>query len=271
MLLWGPDWNTVSEQDYLGNLEGLAAGLGHEPQDTWSTILSQYTDGTGFPAFFNPVYMGVWNDTSTPPNLPFMLDAGTSCGEDFVNSSGIYDGLNMVFGHEYAETVTDPDPYTGWVDQNDPYGGEIGDKCAWGGEAWGGHDPYGNVLFWTGNYAMQSLWNNASGSCTLDRGISDQVSVTSPGNQASLSTQQVDLVVQGSSSGGNQLELHATGLPPGLGTSASGNTLAIRGEPAGASGIFHVTIQTADTTGSVPAPTSFTWTVLPVCTPKVCP
>jgi hypothetical protein len=105
-------------------------------------------------------------------NLPYTLDAGPNCGENFVNSgtAGLYDGFSIVGGHEYAETITDPQPDSGWFDANDNVsGGEIGDKCAWGGELWGplGSDPYGNVTLSTGSFAMQSLWSNANGACAM--------------------------------------------------------------------------------------------------------
>jgi serine protease len=102
-------------------------------------------------------------------NLPYLLDSGTGCGENFINSgsAGTDDGFSMIGGHEYAESVTDPLPQTGWIDQNDPYGGEIGDKCVWGGGNWGGHDPYGDVGLSTGSFAMQSLWSNAANECVM--------------------------------------------------------------------------------------------------------
>jgi hypothetical protein len=43
-------------------------------------------------------------------NLPYITDAGASCGQDFVNSNGTLDGVSIVEGHEYAETVTDQNP-----------------------------------------------------------------------------------------------------------------------------------------------------------------
>ena len=43
-------------------------------------------------------------------NLPYIPDAGTGCGQNFVNSgsAGTLDGVSIVEGHEYAETITDP-------------------------------------------------------------------------------------------------------------------------------------------------------------------
>lgn len=104
--------------------------------------------------------------------IPYMPDAGATCGENSVNSgtAGILDGSTIVTGHELAELTTDavPSIQRAWQDSS---GNEIGDKCAW--------YNLGNVTFSNGSsYAMQPLWsNNASGcvmqttaaaACTLD-------------------------------------------------------------------------------------------------------
>ena len=89
-------------------------------------------------------------------NLPYMTDAGTSCGKDFVNPAprGDTDGITIVGGHEYAETVTDPGAGSGWIDAS---GGENGDKCAWISS---GQGKATNIQLGTGAYAVQSLWSN---------------------------------------------------------------------------------------------------------------
>jgi len=57
-------------------------------------------------------------------NMPYTMDLGTSCGQNFVNSgsAGNLDGYTMVEGHEYSETITDQNPAGGWTDTsgNDP-------------------------------------------------------------------------------------------------------------------------------------------------------
>lgn len=103
-------------------------------------------------------------------NLPYLLDAGGNCGENFINpgGGGSHDGLSIVGGHEYAESITDPLPATGWIDLSDNVsGGEIADKCAWGGEPFGVFDPAGDVTLLTGSFAMQSLWSNTAGGCVM--------------------------------------------------------------------------------------------------------
>ena len=92
-------------------------------------------------------------------NLPYITDAGSSCGSNFVNAgaAGTTDGITIVGGHEYAEAVTDPDVSTGWIDAS---GAENGDKCAWVSSGSGASK---NISLSTGSFPVQSLWSNASG------------------------------------------------------------------------------------------------------------
>jgi len=100
-------------------------------------------------------------------NMPYITDAGTSCGANFVNSgsAGLTDGITIVGGHEFAETETDIFPSTGWLDSS---GSEIGDKCAWISS---GQGAAADITLSTGTFAVQSLWSNAfnsgAGGCVL--------------------------------------------------------------------------------------------------------
>jgi serine protease len=105
-------------------------------------------------------------------NLPYVTDVGASCGENFVNktgTSGRLDGVTIVEGHEYAETISDQNPPGGWVDTG---GEENADKCAWISTGTGAS---ANVQFATGSFAMQSTWaNDASsgqGGCIMSHAI----------------------------------------------------------------------------------------------------
>ncbi|MBV8602996.1 MAG: hypothetical protein JO359_15645 [Candidatus Eremiobacteraeota bacterium] len=91
-------------------------------------------------------------------NLPYMTDAGQGCGMNAVNSgsAGLLDGVSIVAGHEVAESETDPEPSSGWLDRS---GSEIGDKCAWINMA--------DTTLSTGNFAVQPLWSNAKSGCVL--------------------------------------------------------------------------------------------------------
>src|SRR5215472_11716935 len=69
LLLWGPAWSTNSGEEASARfLENFYAGLGVQPQDNWSTITSQYGDGSGSPTFSGSVYEGASQDTGTPPS-----------------------------------------------------------------------------------------------------------------------------------------------------------------------------------------------------------
>lgn len=109
-------------------------------------------------------------------NMPYVLNMGTNCGENSVNTDyfrGRLDGFTIVLGHEIEETVTDPGAEDvingqnlgGWFDYS---GYENGDKCAWVGYT-GVASPSvlpGGLADITGNdgkqYAVQSLWSNES-------------------------------------------------------------------------------------------------------------
>jgi serine protease len=91
-------------------------------------------------------------------NLPYIPDAGANCGANIIGApsdeSGADEGVTIVGGHEYGESVTDPNPNTGW--DNGTYG-EIGDICAWTNIQ---NDPFGSF-----SYTSQPMYSNASSSC----------------------------------------------------------------------------------------------------------
>jgi serine protease len=91
--------------------------------------------------------------------LPYIHDAGTSCGLDFVNSgsAGTLDGVSIVGGHEMAEALTDPAPCTGWCTSG---GSETGDLCAWSSLS-------GDISESTGTFAVQPLYSDSAGGCVM--------------------------------------------------------------------------------------------------------
>jgi serine protease len=197
-----------------------------------------------------------WHSFSNEPytNLPYLLDAGTACGEGFVNSGGTHDGFSIVGGNEYAETITDPD-LTGWYDPNDLAYADIAGKCTWDSHS---H----NVLLTTGEFAMQPLWSNNADECVmLIGGGTDQVVVANPGNQSTYQNSALSLYISGTSSGQHPLTWTATGLPAGLsiGPSGTGPGL-ISGKITAAPGTYNVSVQASDSTGAF-GWYPFTWTV----------
>lgn len=118
--------------------------------------------GTQYCAWHSSTSSSVGNVAYT--NLPYITDAGASCGADF-NGLGSTAGVTIVEGHEMAETITDQFPSTGWLDSS---GSEIGDKCAWISS---GQGASAYVSLSTGTFPVQSLWSNAFnsgvGGCVL--------------------------------------------------------------------------------------------------------
>jgi hypothetical protein len=119
----------------------------------WCAWHSNTTDGSG-----NNVAYGY---------IPYMPDAGSSCGMNFVNATsngygnGYFDGFSIVGGHEFVEAETDMNPNTSaTVAWQGPGGGsdENGDKCAWNQN--GGTSA--NITLGSNFYAVQPVWSNAS-------------------------------------------------------------------------------------------------------------
>ena len=158
-------------------------------------------------------------------NMPYVPDAGASCGANFVNSgaAGTLDGVTIVGGHEYAETITDQFPAGGWTDS---VGNENGDKCAW-------------ISLRPGRVARTSRWRPAR-SPSSRRGPTTSTAARAAARSAIRSSptgQHGDgdepgqrrrrpwdgassLQIQASDSGGATLTYTATGLPAGLSINA---------------------------------------------------
>lgn len=113
--------------------------------------------GTQWCAYHSYISSGSGNLAYT--NLPYQTDAGAACGENFVNggSAGLLDGVSVVAGHEFAESITDPYPSGGWLDAS---GNELANKCAWSTSST-------DASLSTGSFAVQPLWSNASGGCVV--------------------------------------------------------------------------------------------------------
>jgi ricin-type beta-trefoil lectin protein/putative Ig domain-containing protein len=182
-------------------------------------------------------------------NLPYVLDAGTSCGKDAVNPTpgGDNDGWSIVGGDLYASTITDPFPPTGWVDPTD--GSEISGKCSTGFDL--------TLATSATPFAVQQQWSNAANACVPTGAIKDTIKITSPGSPTSSVGISVNLAIVGSSTAGNPLTWSATGLPAGLNINASTGT--VTGTPTTA-GTFGVTVAATDETGAKRS-VSFNWTI----------
>jgi len=105
-------------------------------------------------------------------NSPYVADVGRSCGASFVNAgtAGALDGVSIVEGHEYAETITDQNPIGGWTDSSLSRW-ENGDECAWIAPGTAGGGGSANLTLPTGTFAMQSTWSNDSNACAFSHPI----------------------------------------------------------------------------------------------------
>jgi serine protease len=163
-------------------------------------------------------------------NFPYVPDMGASCGVGFVNdgAAGALDGVTMVAGHEYVETLTDPHPYTGWSDAS---GMEAADKCAWRHT---GSGPATNLTFTTGTFAMQGTWSNDDGGCQLAHslwgldGEDDFAIVPSPLSNFAVPGGSVttDVVATTTSGSAQTIQLTATDLPPGVNATFASDTIS---------------------------------------------
>jgi len=99
--------------------------------------------------------------------LPYMTDAGSSCGANYV--IGPLDGVSIVEGHELAESITDP-LGNAWYDAS---GNEIADKCEWINLT-----PIQTNL---GTFPVQPLWSNAQNNCVVaepNNGLAPPATIT---------------------------------------------------------------------------------------------
>lgn len=146
--------SSASQADIAAEADNAAAHFGVSGPDADVFVMSPSgTQPDGFPNAGFCAWHD-WSGTVAYTNMPYVLDAGSSCGANSVQNQ--LDGFSIVGGHEYAEAVTDPQPSSGYVDSN---GEEIGDLCAW--------DNDQTVSLSTGSFAMQPLYSNSAGGCVF--------------------------------------------------------------------------------------------------------
>ncbi len=193
--------------------------------------------GTHPGGFNNPLQWCAWHDyngdstlvggaAASPygdiafTNMPYVTDVGASCGANYVNSSGgALDGVTIVEGHEYAETITDQNPAGGWVDAA---GYENGDKCAWVGV--GGTGGAQNIALTTGSYPVQATWSNDGTTCRVSHAI-----VSNATDDFSLAASPTSVTVPNGGSGQSTINTAvALGAPAAI-------ALSVSGLPSGAS------------------------------------
>lgn len=197
-------------------------------------------------------------------NLPYLPDVGSSCGMNFVNggSAGLLDGVTLVAGHEYAETLSDQFPAGGWLDSQ---GNEIADKCAWIAQGQGASQ---DITLSTGTFAVQSLWandfNGGVGGCEISHPIvATTVAATSPAitsaNHAAFAA-GVGGSFTVTATGSPTPTLSLTGAPSGVSlVDNRDGTGTLSASSAAAVGTYALTVTASNGVGS--AAQAFTLTV----------
>jgi hypothetical protein len=135
------------------------AHFGYDPSGAYlvATPHGHSTNG------FGTQFCGYHSSTESHGNpvsytaFSYIPDAGEACGANNIGPSpdqtGDDEGVTIVAGHEYAEAITDPDPFSGWNSVH----GEIGDVCAW--------TDIENDPFKKKSYASQPEFSNANETC----------------------------------------------------------------------------------------------------------
>jgi len=141
--------------------EALAAVVhfGYDANGVYVVMTAHKHSEAGFGVHWCSYHSNTYYKKKLVPyaNLPYMPDAGSQCLANIVSppsdESGDDEGMTIYAGHEYGETITDPDPYTAWYGVD----GEIGDYCAGENIA---NDPFGSK-----SYTMQPMVSDASEAC----------------------------------------------------------------------------------------------------------
>jgi hypothetical protein len=120
--LWDSDPNGV--QQYL---QSLFSGLG-DASDSWSTSMSQYTDGSGNPVTFGgSVLAGTWVDDAAPaPQSASQADIAAEAQ----NAASVF-GAAMERQRQRLRPVASPDPGRARAERGPS-------RLTWRGRAWPG-------------------------------------------------------------------------------------------------------------------------------------
>ncbi len=162
--VWYDDTNAVpahpTDAQVAAESLQLVAKVGYDANASYVVATPTQHSSTGFGTQWCAYHSATMsnNQLVSYTNLPYMPDAGTSCGSDFTtppsDETSTDEGVTIVEGHEYGESVTDPNPPTGWYNNAE---GEIGDICAW--------TDIQNDKFGKKQYTMQPMFSNATQSC----------------------------------------------------------------------------------------------------------
>ena len=171
-------------------------------------------------------------------------------------------GLDSVGAHELLESVTDPEPGSGYMDSTSE---EIGDECSW---TWGplasatGGGSYNQLV--NGNqYLIQEMWSNQTNSCGQGAASTAQVAITGGASPVAGTATSFSATLSGDSSAATAYEWSyrapngsiatnvASGPTPQITLSSAGGYtvwVAVSDASGGmVTGVSHVTVAAATT------------------------
>ncbi len=261
--------------------EAIAAAthFGNTTADSNRNAQYVVTSPTGTRPYLFPSIACAWHDWTSSvdgpipyTNMPYVTDAGAGCGANAVNSgsAGTLDGVTIVNGHEYAETITDQLPGGGWLDS---LGNENADKCAWRTTQPGAMQ---NITLATGTFPVQGSWANdspnANGCEIFHPIVTSNPDFTISASPATVSVDpgasgQTTITTTGVNGYNAAITLSVSGLPAGASVGFSLNPIAAPGSGTSTlslnggtapSGTYPLTVTGSDGTLSHATPVSLT-------------
>jgi hypothetical protein len=162
--IWKDNTNPIpahpSDAQVAAEAVASVAKFGYDANGSYVVLTAHNHSSSGFGTEWCAYHSATstTNGILSYTNMPYVPDAGANCGANIISppsdETGTDEGTTIVEGHEFGESITDPNPPTGWY--NNEYG-EIGDICAWQNIQ---NDPYNSKT-----YTAQPMWSNANDAC----------------------------------------------------------------------------------------------------------
>ncbi len=240
----------------------IVSATGLDPDNYVSGGFCAWHDYTGDPTLDGGGAVSTpWGTPVAFTNMPYIPDAGKACGANYVNHSpsGNLDGVSIVGGHEWAETLTDQFPPGGWIDST---GLETGDKCAWIPPG-SGQGASADITLTTGTFAVQSTWANdfanGAGGCEISHPIDSTVTRISPSSGPTSGGTVVTIT------GSNLLGATAVDFGSNAATSVTCSATSCSAtSPPRSAGAVDVTVKTPEGTSAISAADRFDFAAAPV-------
>jgi hypothetical protein len=133
--------------------------FGYDPNGVYFVMTAHGHSEEGFVTHWCSYHSFTYYKKKPVPyaNLPYVPDGAHACGANWVKApsdeSAKDEGVTILAGHEFGESITDPQPYSAWSGP----AGEVGDQCAWHNLD---NEPFGKK-----SYTTQPMASDATESC----------------------------------------------------------------------------------------------------------